>query len=98
MSFLISRKFERKPYVTHLRFYLITSHTDQSEKNYGEGISFNISEEGLGIITNYTLNKGDVLYFDPAIKVNDSTESTSIVRWALEIEENKYRVGLEFLR
>ncbi len=92
------RKYERKPYVSHIRFYLIASYTDQSEKHYGEGVSVDISKKGLGIITNYTLKKGDVLYFDPEIKVNDSTESTSIVRWVSEIKENKYRVGLEFFR
>ncbi len=92
------RKYERNPYISPIRFYLIASYTDQSKKNYGEGVSVDISKEGLGIITNYTLNKGDILYFDPEIKVNDTTESTSIVRWVLEIEEDRYRVGLEFVR
>ena len=92
------RKYERRPYVKPIRFYLIASYTDQSEKNYGKGVSVDISEKGLGMITNYILNKGDILYFDPVIEVNGFTESTSIVRWALESEENKYRVGLEFVR
>ena len=71
---------------------------DKLEKIYNDGVSVDISHGGLGMITNFPLTRGDVLYFEPEIKLNDSTENISIVRWALEIEKNKYRVGLEFVR
>jgi hypothetical protein len=93
-----NRKYERNSYVTPIKFYLIAMHTGQSDKSYGEGVSTDISKGGLGMITKYTLKKGDILYFEPEIRVNDSTESASIVRWVLEIEKYKYRVGTEFIR
>ncbi len=92
------RKYERKPFVKPIRYYLKTSHMDKLNKIYNDGVSVDISKGGLGMITDFPLARGDVLYFDPEIKTSESTKNISIVRWALEIEENKYRVGLEFVR
>ena len=92
------RKYERIPYTTPIKYYLTALRMDKLEKIYNNGVSVDISRGGLGMITDFPLSRGDVLYFEPEIKINDSTESTSIVRWVLEIEENEYRAGLEFVK
>ena len=92
------RKYERIPHVEPIRYYLTALRMDRLEKIYNEGVSVDISKGGLGMVTDFPLTRGDVLYFEPEIKINDSKESISIVRWALEVEENKYRVGIEFMR
>jgi len=98
MSFAQKRKYERTPYVKPLKFYLKALSTGKSGKSYGEGVSVDISKGGLGMITQYTLWTGDILRFEPEIQVNDSVENTAIVRWVSEIEENKYRIGTEFIK
>jgi len=98
MSFAQKRKYERTPYVKPLKFYLKALSTGKSGKSYGEGVSVDISKGGLGMITQYTLWTGDILRFEPEIQVNDSIENTAIVRWVSEIEENKYRIGTEFIK
>jgi hypothetical protein len=60
-----------------------------------EGVTFDISERGLAMITDYPLEKGDVLFFEPEMKVNDSTAKVASVKWVRKIEKDKYRVGLK---
>jgi c-di-GMP-binding flagellar brake protein YcgR len=67
----------------------------------GNGVSVDISEGGLGMITDHALNKGDILFFEKEIKeeeikINKIAPVAAIVRWAKEIEQNKYRAGLVF--
>ncbi len=92
------RKYERIPYVKPIRYYLKALHMDKLKKIYNDCVSVDISKGGLGMVTDFPLIRGDVLYFEPGIKVSDSKEIISIVRWALAIKKKKYRVGLEFLR
>ncbi len=98
MSYVQKRKYERRPYVKFLKFCLKALSAGKSGKSYGEGVSVDISKGGLGMITQYTLWTGDILRFEPEIYVNDSTENIAIVRWVSEIEENKYRIGTEFIK
>ena len=98
MHFLERRKYERKPYVKHLRFYLTALYTDISkmkEPDY-EGISIDISEEGLGMITDYPLNEGDILFFKDEVKVNDNIATSGIVKCVQRLADTRYRIGLEF--
>ena len=61
------------------------------------GISFDISEGGLGMVTSYPLKTGDVVTFEASIKVNDHSAKTAIVRWAEKLGGEQYRVGLSFI-
>jgi len=100
MSFSERRKYERRPYVKPLRYYLKASHMDKLKVNEieNEGVSFDISEGGIGMITHDPLNEGDILFFKDEIKVNGFAAKSSTVRWAREIEESRCRVGLKFVR
>jgi len=88
------RKYERRPFVKVIRYspyYYLEKSTDIT----CEGVTVDISERGLGMITDRPLKKGDFLFFEPEIKVNDSTAMVSTVTWAREIEKDIYRVGLK---
>jgi hypothetical protein len=43
--------------------------------------------------------KGDVVFFEPEIKVYEYeiAGKSAIVRWVKEIERNRYRIGLIFI-
>ncbi len=62
------------------------------------GVSVNISEGGLGIITDYSLKEGHILIFEDEIKIDNITAKASIVRWTRKIGNDRYQVGLEFTR
>jgi hypothetical protein len=98
-----NRRHIRRSFVELIRYFVSVSSIKELEKvnnleNIGhDGISIDISEGGLGMITDYSLKKGDVLFFEKEIKIDDMVVNASIVRWAREIDDNKYRVGLEFV-
>jgi len=97
ISIMESRRYERRPFVKPIRYYLPASHLEKLKKIDCDGVAVDISEGGLGMITDFPLTRGDIVFFEPEIKADDITAKSSIVRWALEIETNKYRVGLEFI-
>jgi len=102
MSFTEKRKYERRPFVKPIRCYLLdviySDGMEELEKTDCEGVSVDISNGGLGMMTDHLLREGDILFFEDEIKPNDFIVHSAIVRWALEIEINKYRVGMEFRR
>jgi hypothetical protein len=88
------RKYERRPFTKVIR-YTPYQHLGKSTEIASEGVTFDISERGLAMITDYPLEKGDVLFFEPEMKVNDSTAKVASVKWVRKIEKDKYRVGLK---
>jgi c-di-GMP-binding flagellar brake protein YcgR len=101
MSFEERRKYERIPFDKPIEYSLQDMHMEKFELSTGNGVSVDISEGGLGIITDYALKKGDILFFEEEIeeeeiKVSKIAPIAAIVRWAKEIEQNKYRAGLVF--
>jgi hypothetical protein len=98
MPFTEKRKHERRPYVKPLRYHLAASDMDKlrtGEIEY-EGMSFDISKGGLGIITSHPLNEGDILFFKDEIKVNTLVATSGVVKWVLRLADTTYRSGLEF--
>ena len=98
MPFAEKRQYERRAYVKPLRYYSAALHTDTvsaREIEY-EGVSFDISEGGLGIITPTPLNEGDILFFKDEIRVNNFVATSGVVKWVLRLADTTYRSGLEF--
>ena len=92
------RAYKRSAFVKALRFYVtVLLDAEILEKVYYTGASIDISKEGISIITDCLLFKGDVVFFEPEIKVHDIVEKAAIVRWVKEIQKNKYRIGLMFI-
>jgi len=97
MSYKVKREFERRPFTEPVRYYMTVSKKGELLKIFNEGVSVDISEGGLGMITTFSLNTGDVLFFEHEIEIKDNLiAKASIVRWTREIENNRYRVGLKF--
>ena len=101
MSFEERRKYERIPFVKSIEYSLQDMHMEKLALSPGNGVSVDISEGGLGIITDHALKKGDILFFEEEIKekeikINKIAPIAAIVRWAKGIEQNKYRAGLAF--
>ena len=67
------------------------------EKPYAGGISVNISKGGLGMITDFPIKTGDILFFEDEIKINKIIAKASIVRWVKEIGKNRHLIGTEFV-
>jgi len=97
MSFPEKRRHERKPFLQNIRYYLPAPYRAK-DRIYSYGDSVDISEGGLGMITYFPLMRGDILHFEPELKVDGITARSSLVRWVKEVEDDrKYRVGLEFV-
>jgi c-di-GMP-binding flagellar brake protein YcgR len=92
------RKYERRPYVKLLRYYLTAAHIDKLKvkKMQYKGISFDICERGIGMVTSDSLNEGDILYFRDNIKVDNFVANSGVVKWILKLKDTTYRLGLEF--
>ena len=91
------RKYERRLFVKAIRYYLPASHMGESEVVHGDTASVDISEGGLGMVTDYPLKEDDVLVFKNEIRMINFIATSAVVKWAKEVKKNKYRVGLEFL-
>jgi len=90
------RKYEMRSLVKPIKYSLRDVHMEKSASTPGDGVSVDISEGGLGMITDYALKIGDILFFEEEIKIDKITPIASVVRWIKEIEQNKYRAGLLF--
>ena len=90
------RQDMRRPFVKAVRYSVKVSHIGKSKEIYTDGVLVDISEEGFGMITDYPLREGDFVFFEHDIKSNNIPTSIATVRWATEIEKNRYRVGLKF--
>jgi hypothetical protein len=98
MPYSEKRKYERTPYIKPLRYYLTALQMDKlkvKETEY-EGVAVDICEGGLGMITDYPLNKGDILFFKDEIKVNNFIATSGVVKWLQRLADTSYRLGLEF--
>lgn len=86
------REHERHPYKQVIRyspFHLLEKSTPC------EGVIVDISKKGLGMITDVPLEKGNILFFEPEIQINDSIAIVSTVKWTSKVEKDIYRVGLK---
>ena len=96
-SFKERREYTRRPFTEPVRYFIAVSKTGEILKIYSDGVSVDISEGGLGMITPFSLQAGDLLCFEHDIKIKDNMLAwASIVRWVKETENNRYRVGLKF--
>jgi predicted glycosyltransferase len=92
------RAYKRIAFVKALRFYVtVLLDAERLEKVYYTGASIDISKEGISMITDCLLFKGDAVFFEPMIKTHNIEEKAAIVRWVKEIEKSKYRFGLMFI-
>lgn len=85
------RKKQRQKYVKSLK--CISEET--SPEIIKPAGSIDISESGIGIITDYELTPGRVIMLK--ILEKPYTLRLAVVKWCREIDKNKYRSGLMFI-
>lgn len=90
------RKCVRKPFTSTIKYSIMVLDTGEWRKLHKSGISFDISEGGLGMVTDYPFKAGDILTFDEEILINSITVKTAIAKWS-KSEDESYRVGLGFI-
>jgi hypothetical protein len=91
------RKETRIPYVTPVKYSVSGLTSRESKQIHNGAVTVDISPKGIGIITNYPLEKGHILTFENDIKTINITAKTAIVKWVGKVDSDKYRVGLQFV-
>jgi hypothetical protein len=91
------RDYERSSLITPIRYSLSGIDTDQLKKTENIAVSVDISEGGIGLITDYPLQPGHVVIFRNTVKRYDfPVKQAAVVRWAGKIN-GQCRAGLKFL-
>ena len=84
------RRHQRKAYTASLKYY----REGEPESTPHTSTSIDISDSGVGIITDHELEPGQVIIFKN--KENPSLQKLAIVQWSMK-SGGKYRAGLLFL-
>lgn len=65
----------------------------EAKKIHGNGITTDMSDNGLGLVTDLLLEPGHVLIINNMLKT--LFQKVAVVRWAMQ-SDNSFRIGLEF--
>ena len=88
------RKAFRKP----VHFEQMATGSNLQKNNQWNGVSFDISEDGVGITVGCALKKGEVIkLFIPLSKKNTTLPVYAEVRWVRSTKD-KFNTGLRFLK
>ena len=90
------REYKRKPFVRAAK-YILNVPEPQEPIGYNLAVSLDISNGGIGIITEFPLEKGQVVTFEEGIPIDMFTSKrAAVVRWSGKVN-GKYRAGLKFI-
>lgn len=89
---------ERKPFKKPVHFEQMATESNRQKNNQWSGVSFDISEDGVGITVGCALKKGEVIkLFIPLSKKNTNLPVYAEVRWVRSTKD-KFNTGLRFLQ
>lgn len=92
------RSTTRLDFRRSILFEHVATELDQMKSVQRDGISFDISEGGLGMAADYPFTRGEVIkLFLPASKVDTPLPVFAEVVWAHR-SEDRFRAGLRFLQ
>ena len=87
----------RTPFVSPVRYSVSVLDMRAVKEINGIAVSVDIGKGGMGILTDFPLEKGYVLIFEDTIKMKDQlAKKAAVVKWTGKID-GKYRVGLQFV-
>jgi hypothetical protein len=92
------REGRRTSFVTPVRYSVSVLETKGLKTIHDAAVSIDIDAGGLGILTGYPLETGHILTFKDEININGIEAKSAVVRWSGKFENNKYRVGLKFMK
>lgn len=90
------RRYARTSIVMPLQYAALVVTLRELRKIHKTADIIDISPEGVGIVTDYLLEKGHVLIFAKEIAANGRKAKVAVVRWVDKVENDKYRAGLQF--
>lgn len=90
------REGRRTSFVTPVRYSVSVLGTKGLKTIHDAAVSIDINAGGLGILTGYPLETGHILTFKD--EINGIEAKSAVVRWSDKFENNKYRVGLKFIK
>ena len=91
------REHERTSFVTPLKYSVSVLNMQELKKVHNVAVTVDISDEGLGIITDFPVQQGHVLTFEDDKQINNGIfNKAAIVRWTGKIY-SQYRAGLKFV-
>ncbi|MFN3478754.1 MAG: PilZ domain-containing protein [Thermodesulfovibrionales bacterium] len=85
------RVFSRKEEQSEIEYTVTVLDLKELKKLTKKALIVDLSEGGVGIITDYPLEPGHILTF-----VNGFSNKIGIVRWS-DREDSHYRVGVKFV-
>jgi len=91
------REHERTSFITPLKYSVSVLNMQELKKVHNVAVSVDISDDGLGIITDFPVQQGHVLTFEDHKEINNGIfKKAAIVRWTGKIH-SQYRAGLKFV-
>jgi CheY-like chemotaxis protein len=84
------RKHERRPFRGAFDYSIKAAELEEAKILSLKGNMVDISEGGMGVITDYSLHAGQM------IDIEGMDQKTGIVKWISMIDNNAFRVGIEF--
>jgi len=86
------RGVERRPHLNSIRYSVTVLEFRDRRRVDLRGEVVDISDRGIGIKTDFPLERGHVLTFNDNIG-----HPTGVVAWSLRVQNNGYRVGVKFI-
>jgi len=92
------RRHTRTPVVIQMLYTAVVVNFREVKKIYKTADIVDISQGGVSIFTDYSLERGHVLIFEKEIATNGRKAKVAVVRWVKKVEGeiDKYRAGLKF--
>jgi hypothetical protein len=87
----------RTSFAKSIRFSVSVSEANKPKIVYNTAVSVDVSDKGIGILTSYPLESGQIITFEDKLKINSTEVKEAVVRWSGKFNDNKYRVGLRFI-
>ncbi|MEJ2697275.1 MAG: PilZ domain-containing protein [Candidatus Sulfobium sp.] len=87
------RKHQRVGYDMPVEYTLSVQEFGHLRKLDLAGMGFDISEEGMGLYTDYRLQPGDVI----RLRKVEGSQRNAVVRWAAELD-GRFRIGVLFYK
>jgi c-di-GMP-binding flagellar brake protein YcgR len=93
------REHDRTSVVMPIRYSTVIVNFRELKKISESAVSVDLSNGGIGFLTDYQLEKGHVVKFEEEIATNSRKAKVAVVAWVKKAdgEIDKYRVGLKFV-
>lgn len=85
------RKKARRPFVEGITFFLTVIHEGEERRWAMPAQSIDISDDGIGLLTQYPLKKSHIIGFG-----DDLDRKSGVVAWSLLQDKQNYRAGIKF--